>query len=187
MPLEARERALAARVAEAPVPELFAELARRVAAAEDPNEVVDEFHAEHPRSPIVEGECTAHLFFRGPAQDLVVRGDFLADEEELPLRRVPGTDLFHATLELEPDARIGYQLVRTHDYERLDPFLASLEELRDVDLLEAPRLAAAVSESKAFATFLGELQKRISERKELQGVAFDRQTAGEMLKVYLGR
>lgn len=82
---------------------------------------------------------------------------------------------------------IGYQLVRTHDYDRLDPFLASLDELRDVDLLEASRLGAAVSEAKAFAVFLGDLQKRISARKELEGVAFDRQTAGEMLKVYLGR
>lgn len=82
---------------------------------------------------------------------------------------------------------IGYQLVRTHDYERFDPFLASLDELRDVDLLEAPRLKDAMTEAKAFAKFLGELQTRISARKELDGVPFDRQTAGEMLKVYLGR
>lgn len=82
---------------------------------------------------------------------------------------------------------IGYQLIRTQDYERIDPFLAALDELRDVDLLEAPRLEHAIAEAQAFAKFLGELQTRISARKELEGVPFDRQTAGEMLKVYLGR
>lgn len=82
---------------------------------------------------------------------------------------------------------IGYQLIRTHDYDRIDPFLASLDELRDVDLLEAARLGHAVSEAKAFAQFLGELGARVNARKELEGIPFDRQTAGEMLKVYLGR
>lgn len=82
---------------------------------------------------------------------------------------------------------IGYQLVRTHDYHRLDPFLRALEELRDVDLLEEGRMRAAVEESQAFSRFLGELFDRVSNRAELRGHPFDRQGAAEMLKIYLGR
>lgn len=82
---------------------------------------------------------------------------------------------------------IGYQLVRAHDYQRLNPYLEALEEVRDVDLLEPARLARAADESRQFATFLGELFERVSQRAELRGVPFDRQTAGEVLKIYLGR
>ncbi len=82
---------------------------------------------------------------------------------------------------------IGYQLVRSNDYERLDPYLAALEQLRDVDLLEPARLAAAVEESQRFYGFLEELFREISSRRELADVAFDRKDATETLKVYLGR
>lgn len=82
---------------------------------------------------------------------------------------------------------IGYQLVRSHDYERLDPFLKALDELRDVDLVEGARIRSAIDEGAAFSEFLGELFERVSSRAELQGVPFDRQAAAEMLKIYLGR
>ncbi|UJR82660.1 hypothetical protein [Sandaracinus amylolyticus] len=82
---------------------------------------------------------------------------------------------------------IGYQLVRSHDYERLDPFLTSLERLRDVDLLEPHRMAEAVEECRALSQFLGELFEKVSSRGELAGQPFDRQSAGETLKIYLGR
>lgn len=82
---------------------------------------------------------------------------------------------------------IGYQLVRSNDYERLDPYLATLEQLRDVDLLDPARLAAAVEESQRFYAFLEELFREISSRSELADVPFDRKDATETLKVYLGR
>jgi hypothetical protein len=82
---------------------------------------------------------------------------------------------------------IGYQLVRSNDYERLDPFLAALAELRDVDLLDPARLAAAVGECRRFYTFLEELFSEVSNRRELTGVSFDRKDATETLKIYLGR
>jgi hypothetical protein len=82
---------------------------------------------------------------------------------------------------------IGYQLVRSNDYERLDPFLAALDQLRDVDLLETERLEAAVSECHRFYEFLGELYAEISQRTELKDVPFDRKDAIETLRIYLGR
>ncbi|MCB9593663.1 MAG: hypothetical protein H6719_13100 [Sandaracinaceae bacterium] len=82
---------------------------------------------------------------------------------------------------------IGYQLVRTADYGRLDPFLAALEELTDVDLVDPARLRAALAECHRFYEFLEKLFDEISRRSELTGVAFDRKDATETLKIYLGR
>lgn len=82
---------------------------------------------------------------------------------------------------------IGYQLVRSNDYERLDAFIGALSELRDVDLLEPVRLTAAVEECRRFYTFLEELFREIGSRKELAGVVFDRKDATETLKIYLAR
>lgn len=82
---------------------------------------------------------------------------------------------------------IGYQLVRSNDYERLDAFIAALGALRDVDLLDPAHLEAAVEECRRFYTFLEELFREIGNRKELAGVAFDRKDATETLKIYLAR
>src|SRR5690606_1793200 len=82
---------------------------------------------------------------------------------------------------------IGYQLVRSNDYERLDAFLAALSALRDVDLLDPAHLEAAVDECRRFYTFLEELFREIGNRKELAGVTFDRKDATETLKIYLAR
>jgi hypothetical protein len=81
---------------------------------------------------------------------------------------------------------IGYQLVRTSDYDRLDPFLGALEDLRDVDLLEHKRLTRAVHECGAFYEYLEELFRRVNKRSELKGVPFDKKRAAETLKIYLG-
>lgn len=82
---------------------------------------------------------------------------------------------------------IGYQLVRSHDYDRLDPFLAALDRLRDVDLLEPSRMADAVEECRAFLAFLNELSDQVSRRAELASAPFDRTAATDTLKIYLGR
>lgn len=82
---------------------------------------------------------------------------------------------------------IGYQLVRAADYGRLDPFLAALEELSDVDLVEPARLRAALDECHAFYAFLEQLFADVSRRAELEGVPFDRKDATDTLKIYLGK
>lgn len=82
---------------------------------------------------------------------------------------------------------IGYQLVRAHDYERIDPFLRALEDLRDVDLLDPKRMDHAVAECRAFSKFLGTLFEQVSARAELREVPFDKAAATEMLKIYLGK
>ncbi len=81
---------------------------------------------------------------------------------------------------------IGYQLVRSSDYARLDRFLAALEELRDVDLLEADRMRAAVEECTTFYRYLEKLFDQISKRVELTGKPFNKKAAVETLRIYLG-
>jgi len=81
---------------------------------------------------------------------------------------------------------IGYQLVRSSDYERLDPFLAALEQLREIDLLDQERLDEVVGECRDFYVFLEDLFQRVSRRTELDDLPFDRRSAAETLKIYLG-
>ncbi|MCA9611926.1 MAG: hypothetical protein H6721_04460 [Sandaracinus sp.] len=94
---------------------------------------------------------------------------------------------FHFVREfLEHFRAIGYQLVRASDYSHLDRFLAALDSLRDVDLLDPRRLRGAIDECIAFYGFLDELFRNVSRRAELQGVPFDKKRAAETLKIYLG-
>ena len=81
---------------------------------------------------------------------------------------------------------IGYQLLRANDYSRLDPFLAALEDLGDVDLVDPTRLRVALSECHAFYEFLEQLFEQVSKRADLAAVTFDRKDATETLKIYLG-
>ncbi|MEQ1893896.1 MAG: PQQ-binding-like beta-propeller repeat protein, partial [Planctomycetota bacterium] len=117
----ARERPTPAAAARRAPPALFAALEREVAAADDPADVVDEFLAAQGSFPIVEGERTAHFVWRGEAQDVELVGDVLGDTEKHALERVPGTDLFWASFELEPDARVGYQFVKDLQQTLVDP------------------------------------------------------------------
>ncbi len=81
---------------------------------------------------------------------------------------------------------IGYQLVRSSDYDRLDPFLEALEMLRDADLLDPQRLENAISECQSLFDHLQGLFGQIGNRAELTGVPFDKKAAAETLKIYLG-
>ncbi len=81
---------------------------------------------------------------------------------------------------------IGYQLVRESDYTRLDPFLHALDMLRDVDLLDPEKLASIVEECQALYKFLDQLFAQISQRAELEKRVFDKRSAAETLKIYLG-
>ena len=80
---------------------------------------------------------------------------------------------------------IGYQLLRTSDYSRLDPFLHALDHLRDSDFTDEERLEQAVSECEAFQHYLHVLLEKISSRAELQDSPFDKKEAADTLKLYL--
>ena len=87
---------------------------------------------------------------------------------------------------LEHFRAIGYQLLRLSDYRRLEGFMAALAGLRDVDLLDPPRLEAAVRECESFYKHLEQLFREISKRAEIADAPFDKKAAVEHLKLYLG-
>jgi hypothetical protein len=80
---------------------------------------------------------------------------------------------------------IGYQLVRMTDYGRLDPFMAALESLHDVDVLDARRLHEVADECRTFYAYLDELFVKVGSRDELAGHPFDKKAAAETLRLYL--
>jgi hypothetical protein len=81
---------------------------------------------------------------------------------------------------------MGYPLLRTADYPRVDAFLDAMAHVRDADLLDPARLQVAIDEAEQFHGFLTELFDAIGRREELSDALFDRRAAAEALKLYLG-
>jgi hypothetical protein len=81
---------------------------------------------------------------------------------------------------------MGYPLLRSADYPRIDLFMAAMARLEDTDLVDPARLEDAIDECVAFHGFLTRLFDDISKRDELSGVTFDRRAAAAALKLYLG-
>lgn len=81
---------------------------------------------------------------------------------------------------------MGYPLLRGSDYPRFDAFLGAMNGIGDTDLLDPPRLDAALVEAEAFLAFLDGLFAQIGARAELAEVPFDRRAAAMALKLYLG-
>jgi hypothetical protein len=81
---------------------------------------------------------------------------------------------------------MGYSLLRTADYPRIDAFMGAMSGLEESDLLEPTRLHRAIEEAEQFQDFLTELFEQIGRRDELAHVPFDRRAAAESLKLYLG-
>lgn len=81
---------------------------------------------------------------------------------------------------------MGYPLLRGSDYPRFDAFLGAMNGIGDTDLLDPPKLEAALAEAEAFLAFLDQLFNQIGARAELGDVPFDRRAAAMALKLYLG-
>jgi hypothetical protein len=81
---------------------------------------------------------------------------------------------------------MGYPLLRAADYPRFDAFVGALRALEEADLLDPVRLDRAMKEAERFYLFLSQLFDQIGQRDELVGVPFDRRSAAEALRLYLG-
>jgi outer membrane protein assembly factor BamB/enterochelin esterase-like enzyme len=98
----------------------FAAFLDEVAAAEDKSAVVDRFLAAQKEFPVIEGRELVHFVYRGPAEDLALAGDIIGARQEREMVRVPGTDFYHYSSRIEPDARANYMFVK--DYKSMpDP------------------------------------------------------------------
>ena len=99
----------------------FARWVTEIEKATNVTERVKQYLSEHPTSPVFEGKNVAHILYNGPEKEVVLRGDFSEIGDEIVMHRVSGTDLHYASLELEPDARIIYQLLRNTEDAIADP------------------------------------------------------------------
>lgn len=90
----------------------FARFLAEVATAERKREAVDRFLEDQDMLPVLEGSQTVHFLYRGEAQDMAIEGDMLGARQQVPMIRVPDTDLFYYTTRLESDARVNYLFVR---------------------------------------------------------------------------
>ena len=98
---------------------LIAELTESIAAASDKASAVTAFMKAQASFPVIENDRLAHFFYRGDGDELALRGDMLPDGAAM--QRIPGTNLFHASVELEPDVRVGYQFIRDLEDTFIDP------------------------------------------------------------------
>jgi enterochelin esterase-like enzyme/outer membrane protein assembly factor BamB len=89
----------------------FGEFLAAVESAEDKAAVVDRFMKEQTVFPIVEDSGVVTFLYRGPAQDVGIVGDMIGYRREDPMTRIDGTDLFHYTTRLEPDAAVAYGFI----------------------------------------------------------------------------
>lgn len=61
--------------------------------------------------PFYQDNHTVILFYKGLCENVSVISDITGWDELLPMTKLNGTDLYYIKLELEPDARIQYQLI----------------------------------------------------------------------------
>lgn len=71
--------------------------------------LVDSFVAQHPVSPLI-GDNEAIIWYKGPANSVVLRGDMLQERSE-PLQRLEQTTFWFDRRSYEPDARLDYHLL----------------------------------------------------------------------------
>jgi outer membrane protein assembly factor BamB/enterochelin esterase-like enzyme len=72
---------------------------------------VDTRFATVETTPLFDKNGLVHLTWRGDAEDVGVRGDFVDGGQEMGLFRVGGTDLFFRSVELDPKAQYTYNFI----------------------------------------------------------------------------
>jgi len=84
-------------------------------------QAVDIRFATIETTPLVGDGNLAHLVWRGEADDVGVRGDFVDGGQELGLYQIEGSDLFFRSLELDPKAQYTYNFMVDFGNPQNDP------------------------------------------------------------------
>ena len=121
------DRSAAPQIAEVdPADRLKGEFGKWIAALEAMPEaerqaVVDSRAAGVEATPVLEGDNLAHFVWRGQAEDVGLAGDPVPQGQEIGLHRLAGTDLFFASLELDPKAQYTYTFTVDFGQATADP------------------------------------------------------------------
>ena len=84
--------------------------------------LIDAYLAANWPLPIVEHTGLVHFLYRGEAEDVGIVGDMIGFRREDPMTRLPGTDLFHYSTRLEPNAAVHYGFLVDYGDPVPDPF-----------------------------------------------------------------
>ncbi len=133
---------------------------------------IQQWFAEQTAFPVIEEDHWAHIVYQGEADDLALRTSMLDITEQIPMRRVPGSNFFYASLELEPDARIIYQLVQDLGTVIPDPLnprrSASLIFSGEVSQLLMPHAEQGPAATDRMANPQGKIESWPLESKEVR-------------------
>jgi len=99
----------------------FAQSVRQIENAQDKNNAVEQFMKSQSSFPIIENDKLAHFVYRGQVEDLAIMGDMFDLGQQFEMFRLPGTDLYYYTIEVEPDARLNYRFVKNFEQPIIDP------------------------------------------------------------------
>ena len=77
-------------------------------AADNKAAVIDAYLGSRESFPIIEPSGAVHFVYRGEANDVGIVGDMIGFRREDPMIPVAGTDLFHYSTRLEPNAAVAY-------------------------------------------------------------------------------
>ena len=99
----------------------FGSFIGRLENSSDQESLIDEFMSGQKHFPIIENDTWVHVVYRGEVRDLAIRGDMLDSGKEVPMNRVGGTHFYYYSFQLEPDARVNYQLVKDFEEPMTDP------------------------------------------------------------------
>jgi enterochelin esterase-like enzyme/outer membrane protein assembly factor BamB len=90
--------------------------------AENKDHLIDAYLAANWPLPVIEHTGRVHFLYRGEANDVGIVGDMIGFRREDPMIRVAGTDLFHYSTRLEPDAAVHYGFLVDFGEPSPDPF-----------------------------------------------------------------
>lgn len=98
--------------------EQWADSVRAAPAGQRPG-LIDDWLRQQSSFPVIEGDSRAHFVYRGPAVEVALVSDLFGGRTDRKMYRIPDTDFFYFSAELESDARIKYGFIR--DFEHFEP------------------------------------------------------------------
>jgi enterochelin esterase-like enzyme/outer membrane protein assembly factor BamB len=99
----------------------FAQSLRKIENAADKNSAIEALMKAQTSFPIIEDNKLAHFVYRGQAEDMAIMGDMFDLGQQVQMFRVPDTDLYYYTIEVEPDARLNYRFFKNFEQPMIDP------------------------------------------------------------------
>jgi enterochelin esterase-like enzyme/outer membrane protein assembly factor BamB len=98
----------------------FMAFVHKLEKAENKQELIDQFLAEHDTLPVVEGEFV-HFVYNGAVEDLAIEGNMIEGGAPETMSRVAGTDFYYRSYRLIPRTRWEYRYVVDFDNQVADP------------------------------------------------------------------